>query len=860
MYKFAVGQKCSASNSIAPNFQGDGVSTEQDQDLPAPRTEALPLQAGARVGRYLILARVGSGAMGVVYGAYDPELDRRIALKLLDGDPRGQDAAARARLLREAKAMARVEHPNVIAVHDVGVFEGRVFLAMEFLAGGTLRDWLEAERRGWREVLAAFLAAGRGLAAAHAAGLVHRDFKPENVLLDKDGRPRVVDFGLAREAARPDDGESVASYDTATLSLAAGNPLESLTRTGAVMGTPAYMAPEQFLGEPTDARTDQFSFCVALYEALYGERPFAGETVLRLLRNMTDGTLQPVREERDVPAWIRRVLARGLSAGGAARWPSMAALIAALEDDPATRHRRRLLAGVAFALVVLSVLAVSQLIRQRRLQVERQIAARLDDADRSSRVGRAQAVELRQLRRRAFAAFDLPDRVEGEALWTNALAMFPIVDAAYEHAEQAYEAALVLDPSRAAVRASLADLLYQHLLLAEEVRRRDRIQALAAALARHDEKRRRLDSPGALIVRTHPDTATITLERYERNPVTGRLVAKQAGPAPAVVGQPIALAPGSYRLSARAHGFADLAYPFEIARGERRVADLTLPPASAVPSGFVYVSAGDFWFGDADEELRTQFLDTVPIHKRTTGAYLIGRNEVTFRDWVAFLENLPPSERSRLSPDASSAATRGALRLRRDDDGWQLVFQPAFQPSVQRHFAHVGEPVVYAARKVMVRQNWLDFPVSGVSSEDANRYLAWLRTTHRVPGARLCTELEWEKAARGADDRLYPHGDQLRPDDANFDLTYGRVGPAYGPDAVGSHPASRSPFGVDDLAGNVWEIVVSSLEPDEIAVRGGAYYFGAASCRSTNREVGLSTLRDMMAGFRVCASVGAPED
>ena len=159
------------------------------------------LGTGARIGRYVIIEQVGTGAMGVVYGAYDPELDRKIALKLLKPGQGREGHGASARLLREAKAIARLPHPNVVAVHDVGVLEDQVFLAMEFVAGGTIKSWLDEKPRSWREILDVFIAAGRGLAAAHAAGLVHRDFKPDNVLLDKEGRPRVVDFGLARQAA-----------------------------------------------------------------------------------------------------------------------------------------------------------------------------------------------------------------------------------------------------------------------------------------------------------------------------------------------------------------------------------------------------------------------------------------------------------------------------------------------------------------------------------------------------------------------------------------------------------------------------------------------------------------------------------
>ena len=290
--------------------------------------------------------------------------------------------------------MARLAHPNVIAVHDVGMFDGQVFLAMEFLGGGTLKSWLGAGPRPWREVLDVFVAAGRGLAAAHAAGLVHRDFKPENVLLDRDGRPRVVDFGLAREAtAGVEDEAGAATFAAAAKS--SGNHLETLTRTGAIMGTPAYMAPEQIVGEATDERTDQFSFCVALYEALYGQRPFQGVSLLQLLHNVTEGDIEPVPENREVPAWIRRAVLRGLKADPAQRWPSMAPLIAALEDDPAARHRRRLVGQRRrWRWSLAGAVAVTQVARHRHQAVEREIGRHLHDAAVAAQSGRAKAAEL----------------------------------------------------------------------------------------------------------------------------------------------------------------------------------------------------------------------------------------------------------------------------------------------------------------------------------------------------------------------------------------------------------------------------------------------------------------------------------
>jgi formylglycine-generating enzyme required for sulfatase activity len=263
------------------------------------------------------------------------------------------------------------------------------------------------------------------------------------------------------------------------------------------------------------------------------------------------------------------------------------------------------------------------------------------------------------------------------------------------------------------------------------------------------------------------------------------------------------------------------------------------------------VPPGTFWYGDADERLRTEFLNAVPIHRRRTDAYIVARHETTYREWLPFLAALPADERQSVLPDVSTAL-RGSLRLRPLGDAWQLILQV----TSKRYAVRSDEPLVYTGRKVLARQNWLDFPVAGVSPSAAKRYAAWLRETGRVPGARLCTELEWERAARGADDRVFPHGGLLQPDDANFDATYGRLDGAYGPDAVGSHPRSRSPFGVDDLAGNIYEFAISSQKSEEMVIRGGAYYFNSATCRSTNREVVPATFQDITTGFRLCASIG----
>jgi tetratricopeptide (TPR) repeat protein/tRNA A-37 threonylcarbamoyl transferase component Bud32 len=303
---------------------------------------------GDTIGRFVVLGTLGVGGMGIVYSAYDPHLDRKVAIKLL----RASIAAAgdaQARLLREAQAMAKISHPNVVIVHEVGTFRDQVYVAMEFAEGGTLREWLKTPRAS-TDILARFVAAGRGLGAAHAVGLIHRDFKPDNVLLTADGSVRVTDFGIVGVADElaVEKNRDAPVVDPVLHSLSGTTPLsQQLTKTGAIMGTPIYMPPEQFRGSAADARADQFSFCVALYEALYGERPFAGATFEELQYNVLSGALSPAPKGKDVPSRIRRALLRGLSAAPADRFPSMAALLGELSRDPSRQTRRALYAGTA---------------------------------------------------------------------------------------------------------------------------------------------------------------------------------------------------------------------------------------------------------------------------------------------------------------------------------------------------------------------------------------------------------------------------------------------------------------------------------------------------------------------------------
>jgi serine/threonine protein kinase len=319
------------------------------------------LQAGATVGRYVLVSEIGAGAMGVVWSAHDPELERHVAVKVLR--PELADRDARSRMMREARAMARLAHPNVVAVYDVGDHGEQVFVAMELVPGATLAKWL-ATPRTRAEIVARFIDAGRGLAAAHEQGLVHRDFKPENVLVGQDGRVRVTDFGLARRSSfAPLLTET--EPDGSRLAHAA---LASLTRTGAFAGTPAYMAPEQLMGRPATARTDQFSFCVALYEALYGERPFAASTFEELVANVLGNRVRPAPPSTSVPPRLRRILLRGLEVDPARRHPSVGALLDAISGTVKTGARRGRTVFIATAgVIVVAVALVPLSIRSARV-------------------------------------------------------------------------------------------------------------------------------------------------------------------------------------------------------------------------------------------------------------------------------------------------------------------------------------------------------------------------------------------------------------------------------------------------------------------------------------------------------------
>ncbi|MEM6988986.1 MAG: serine/threonine-protein kinase [Myxococcota bacterium] len=304
-------------------------------------------QRAPTASRYVLLEPLGSGGFGMVYRAHDPELERDVAIKVVDSRKIGRRrvAAASRQLQLEAQAVAALSHPNIVAVHDVGLFgeEGsrQMFMVMELVAGKTMAAWLRGPPKSWRAALKVFIPAGRGLAAAHAAGVVHRDFKPANVIIADDGQPRVLDFGLAR-------------HHNSTGDSSEGGEVRRLERAGWVIGTPAYMAPEARRGEPTDPRSDQYSFCVSLHQALYGWRPSAEDLA-------TPRTGDRVCNSGPrVPAWLARAVRRGLAEDAAQRFASMDELLDVLERGRGRQVRRRWqVAGVAVVAALTAAAAAS---------------------------------------------------------------------------------------------------------------------------------------------------------------------------------------------------------------------------------------------------------------------------------------------------------------------------------------------------------------------------------------------------------------------------------------------------------------------------------------------------------------------
>ena len=493
--------------------------------------------------------------------------------------------------------------------------------------------------------------------------------------------------------------------------------------------------------------------------------------------------------------------------------------------------RQRLLSAAAFVAVPLLIVLVTVGVRARALAAGRELAeGHLRAAAGALDHARALDHEETALRRDAFARFDADETAAAEQGWVRVRAVRASLEQELVAARGSIDSALLLSPGDAP-RQLLAALLVFRLERERQSPLSAERKSLLLQLAPLDP-RGKLRAPFERPARLRVDTAATLRPLLDATAPVVEL-------APDIERE---VRPGSYVLELP--GGARL--PLLLRFGDRQ--SLSLPPSAPVPKGFIRVPAGRYLTGfDGDEDVRQGFFGAPPLHERKSEAFAIARTEVTFAQWLEYLRALPAPERRLRAPLIQTQRNGLALAQRKDGR-----FVLRIQPTTRVYQAVEGEPLLYPGRKRNAAVDWRQLPVTGISFQDATAYAAWLSATGRAPGARLCSEEEWERAARGADGRSFPSGDSLAGDDADIDETYGREPLAFGPDPVGIHPRSDSPIGAADLAGNAWEMTVSRSGAP--AIRGGSWYQGALTARSVNREPSEPTARDLLAGVRLCMS------
>jgi formylglycine-generating enzyme required for sulfatase activity len=515
-------------------------------------------------------------------------------------------------------------------------------------------------------------------------------------------------------------------------------------------------------------------------------------------------------------------------------------LDASVREARARARRRR-------ALIVAAPLFVAALwgglALETKLGRNRAVATQLELARPKLATAGTHAATALGYRSAAFVQFDAGRNQEGERLWALARKANEAAEAAYAQATRPVETALQLDGTRRDTldtlagslyaRAALAEIFYDKAKVAELIDRLRWLDSTGAWIARWN-------APASLRIETSPPGGRLTVRRYETTDDGHRVPGAplMTGVAPLEARLPH----GSYLILAEADDRPPVRYPVLLERGRELVAAIPMP-RHVPPKGFAFIPSGRFMFGTDEVEDRRLSLLATPQRAVFLPSFVIATHEVTWGEWLEFLSTRPFKERLERRPRGDK------LELEVRSSGYALRMKPS---SVEYTEAE-GQPVVYPDRDRRQRQDWSQFPVAATTIGDGKAFARWLDESGRVPRARFCTDREWERAARGADDRQFPNGDQLADDDANFDVTYGRRPGGFGPDEVGSHPASDSPFAVADLAGNVWEFVMSSTDPQQTFIRGGAFYEERRIQKSTNSGATEPMMRDPVVGLRICA-------
>lgn len=889
-----------------------GISTE---------TPAFPPR---RLGKYELMDKIGSGGFGDVYRYREPELgDRPVAIKFFH-----RDASESGRVhLAEARIAARFHHPNVIRVHGVDEWSGVPYIVYEYIAGDSLDTLTEV--LDWREVRTIGLQLASGLAAVHRQGLLHRDIKPSNAILHRqDGEIAVtlIDFGAETSGTPLYWAPEVADHDHSRASdvyslglvlhqLCTGERPERPLEPGWYRAHPAIdpmfaAVIERCLDPEPGARYASGEALREALEPLYSPAELLGQAAeqWRLDDRVADYL------------WRRRQLAR-LVGSDLAGLPGIQREFIAASKRALRRSRWiRLTALAALVIGVAAVYLVVDALEERELA--RRVQAQMTGADEILATARRRHAEFDDLRVQALDGFRRGRHGAGEALWARVIKIEPEVGKLYSQASQKLEVAIHLDPASDDARRRLVEVLDERLRFTDDTLRHEDRDELLNRLSLHDTARHAswvAPVPVAIVIRPHdsdagpagesrPDGQTryrprFRIDRWLRSPdghfATRTVVAidSEGGGADRETGRTVRLEPGSYVVVVPASAIHDeVRYPFVVGhRSPPRDITIDLPDRESIPDGFVYVPPGQYFHGHgsrAEHEPARQWYNATPLHQRATGPFLIQRHETTFGQWIEFLDAhcgqpgctagcgepgcgedesylIPRGDwggeisielRRAARPGGDGAAGAGA---RSGEDGpavWTLHFRNGVS------YASRGEFLIHQARERDERQaqRWRDLPVSAVSSRAAREYARWL--SGEVPGARLCSEYEWERAARGADTRAFPHGDALEPHQANFDQTHGATTAATaGPDAVGSYPGSASPFGVLDMAGNVYEWTSSEFAPGgEVSlavpgrdrlhvVRGGSFYTALISAMAMNRWKVPDSDRFANLGVRICA-------
>ncbi len=504
--------------------------------------------------------------------------------------------------------------------------------------------------------------------------------------------------------------------------------------------------------------------------------------------------------------------------------------------------RRKLLAMIGAAAAIPLAVKVTWAVISARADAVRdaEVARSLGAAAKLEAAAELAAGQARARREEAWALYDANQGSAGEEAWSASAEALGLARRQLVGAASQLERAVIVDRERADVERRMAEVLVRSAQLAEEAGHAVAVAELEQRLVTYDdgELLARWRQPILVELRA-PGARQISLFRDLPGSSPRRLE-----PVLAVAGERLraALSTGSYRAqitAAAPTGERQILYPFVVRRGQPRSIAVDLPsPDARLPDGFVFVPAGEMLTGSDDETFfRKTFLYTSPLRPATTASFLIARREVTFGEYLAYLRALPPELRAARTPPT----------LRLGGDGRYAL---QLEVAARTYRVVEDEALEYPGRSERRRVRWQFLPVSGVTLAEAAAYAEAMAQSGQIPGARLCRELEWERAARGADGRRYPHGDQLSPDEANIDRTYGQVPAAFGPDEVGSHPASDSPFGISDLAGNAYEWTLGAAGP---VIRGGSWYQGASTALAANRDPTEPAMRSSRIGFRLCA-------